>query len=142
MPVQRHAEATWDGDLKAGDGKLSTESGAVSAPYDFKSRFKSGSHTNPEELIAAAHAGCYSMALSGALAKGGHNPETIHTRATVHLNVSGPEIKKVVLSVEGRVPGLDWETFNSFAEEAKKNCPVSKALAAIEIELADVSLME
>lgn len=139
MPA-RTGEAEWKGDLQGGTGEVSLGSGAFKGSYSFKSRFEDGEGgqaTNPEELIAAAHASCYSMALSNALAGGGHVPERVHTTATVHLGRTdaGPAITRIDLRTEGEVPGIDEETFRTEAESAKANCPVSKALAAVEITL-------
>ena len=133
----RSASAVWKGDLKGGRGTVSTESGALDAPYDFKSRFEEGSQTNPEELIGAAHAGCYSMALANILAEAGHEPEQISTTAKVKLEMldDGPTITSVALTTRGRVPGLDESTFREHAEAAKEGCPVSRALGAIDISL-------
>jgi len=133
----RTAEAEWNGGLKEGAGTLKTGSGAVQGAYSFKSRFADGSGTNPEELIAAAHSGCYSMALSFMLESAGHTAESVHTTAKVHLDQveGGFAISKIDLVTEGKVPGIDAEQFVKFAEDAKKNCPVSKALAAVEITL-------
>lgn len=140
--MQRHANATWKGTLTEGTGTLDTQSGALSKiAYSFKGRFQdeSGkSGTNPEELIAAAHAGCFSMALSGALQKAGFAPRRIATTAKVHLRMGegGASIALIELDCEAEVPGIDAATFAGQAEGAKKNCPVSKALAAVEIRLA------
>src|SRR4051812_31291686 len=136
MPT-RNAEAVWEGDLKGGKGTMTMGSGAYEGAYSFQSRFESGAGTNPEELIAAAHAGCFSMALSHALAQGGHPPKRVHTTAKVHLQQSagGFSIPRIDLVTEAEVPGLDAAKFKAQAEEAKKNCPVSKLLAAAEITL-------
>lgn len=136
MPV-RSAEAEWKGDLKGGSGTVKTETGALDGAYSFASRFESGSGTNPEELIAAAHAGCFSMALSNMLAEHGHEPESVHTRAKVHLDMGGdgPSVSRIDLVCRARVPGLDEEHFREHAEEAKTGCPVSQALSAVEITL-------
>lgn len=134
----RKAEAEWNGDLKSGQGQMSLGSGAFEGQYSFRSRMGDGSGgTNPEELIAAAHAGCYSMALSAALAGAGHVPTRVHTTAKVHFNPveGGFAINPIELVTEAVVPGIDDATFQSFAEDAKKNCPVSKALAATDIRL-------
>ncbi len=136
MPTKkRTANAIWNGDLKNGKGTLSTESGALDeVPYNFTSRFEEGPNTNPEELIASAHAGCFSMALANLLAENGHTPETIETEATFHLNLDdGPKPTKVALVTRGRVPGIDQSTFEKFATDAKENCPVSQSLAALDI---------
>ncbi len=109
-------------------------SGAYEGPFTFASRFESGKGTNPEELIGAAHAGCYSMFLSALLTDAGFTPTRIHTTATVHLD-DGPKISRIELSTEAEVPGLDDKAFQKHAEAAKKGCPVSQALAGPKIEL-------
>jgi osmotically inducible protein OsmC len=133
----RKSEAQWSGDLKSGNGTMKLGSGAFEGAYSFQSRMADGAGTNPEELIAAAHAGCYSMALSAGLAGAGHVPESVHTVAKVNFGPvdGGFAITKIELTTEGKVPGIDAATFKQFAEDAKKNCPVSKALAAVEITL-------
>lgn len=135
--VQRTAEAEWKGGLKDGKGQLKTESGAVQGNYSFSSRFESGTGTNPEELIAAAHAGCFSMALAAALGRAGHEPKRIHTTAKVTLDKTdaGFAITGIALDTEAQVPGIAESAFKEVAEDAKKNCPVSKALAATKITL-------
>jgi osmotically inducible protein OsmC len=109
-------------------------SGAYEGPYSFQSRFEEGDGTNPEELIAAAHAGCFSMALSAELGNAGLNAESVETEATVHLDKAngGFAIKRIVLNTRATVPGADEDAFQQAAEAAKKNCPVSQALAAVE----------
>jgi len=136
MP-DRTGKATWEGTLREGTGRMALGSGAYEGPYSFSSRFEEGTGTNPEELIAAAHAGCFSMALSGVLGRAGLNPQRIDTTATVKLaqGEEGFRISRVVLETEGVVPGVDEATFQQLAEQAKQNCPVSKALGAVEIEL-------
>lgn len=136
MPV-RKAEAVWNGDLKDGKGTMKFGSGAYEGAYSFASRFEEGTGTNPEELIGAAHAGCFSMALSADLAKAGHSPESVETNAEVTLEItdSGPVISDITLNVKATVPNIDNETFMEFANGAKKNCPVSKALASTQISL-------
>jgi len=137
--MKRSASAHWQGGLKDGNGTLASASGVLkSTPYSFKTRFESTPGTNPEELIAAAHAGCFSMALSGELGRAGHDPASVETTATVHLEMedSGPRIARIVLDTRATVPGISEEDFQQAAEGAKQNCPVSKALAAVEtIEL-------
>lgn len=135
--VARTAEAEWRGDLRGGNGQVSLGSGAYSGPYSFRSRFESGDGTNPEELIGAAHAGCFSMALAAGLSSAGHTPERIHTVATVHVEQqgSGFAIPRIELKTEAKVPGIDEATFKEQADAAKANCPVSKALAGTTIEL-------
>jgi lipoyl-dependent peroxiredoxin len=136
MPT-RNAEAQWEGDLKGGRGQVSLGSGAYQGPYSFQSRFESGTGTNPEELVAAAHAGCFSMALSHALAQAGHPAKRVHTTAKVHLEKQpeGFAIPKIELVTEGNVPGIDAEEFQRQAEQAKKNCPISKLLTGAETTL-------
>ena len=132
MPV-RTSEAKWSGDLKQGSGTMKLGSGAYEGAYTFKSRMETGTGTNPEELIAAAHAGCFSMALSAMLSGAGHVPKSVHTVAKVSFEPvpGGFAITKIELNTEGEVPGLDAAGFQKFAEEAKKGCPVSKALAVV-----------
>ena len=137
MP-KRTAEARWDGTLQEGNGTMRMASGAYEGPYSFQSRFQEGDGTNPEELIAAAHAGCFSMALSGELGRAGHSAESVETRATVHLDKldEGFGITRIELDTRARVPGVSEDEFQQVAEAAKKGCPVSRALAAVEtIEL-------
>jgi osmotically inducible protein OsmC len=139
MP-KRSADATWNGDLQSGDGEMSVESGAFSGSFSFASRFEDGDGTNPEELIAAAEAGCYSMALSNALHEAGYDSQRVSTTATVNLNTDGPEIDKIHLDSEAEVPGIEREDFLAIAKDAKENCPVSKVLAGAEITL-DIELV-
>lgn len=132
----RTAQAEWIGNLREGTGTLESESGAVSGRYSFSSRFEDGTGTNPEELIAAAHAGCFSMALSAELGRAGHQAERVRTTARVHLEKqeAGFGITRVELVTRARVPGLDDATFQQVAEGASAGCPVSRALA-VEISL-------
>jgi lipoyl-dependent peroxiredoxin len=130
----RISTAEWKGTIKEGSGMMKLGSGAYEGPYSFASRFESGPGTNPEELIGAAHAGCFSMALSGALTAAGFIPRRIATKATVHLD-AGPKISLIELDTEADVPKLDEAAFQRIAEDAKKNCPVSKALTGVEIRL-------
>lgn len=136
MPV-RNAEAEWKGDLQHGNGEIKLESGAFQGDYSFATRFEDGNGTNPEELIGAAHASCFSMALSADLASNGYEPESVHTSADVHLEKAGDgfEISRIELNCEARVPGLNESAFQKHAEEAKKNCPVSKVLSGTSISL-------
>jgi len=131
MPV-RSASAVWNGDLMTGNGTLKTETGAANGQYSFSTRFENGIGTNPEELIAAAHAACYSMALSAGLAKGGFKPVSISTSDKLHLDKleAGFTITKIEINVEAKVEGIDEATFAKFAEDTKKGCPVSRALAS------------
>ena len=136
MPV-RKADATWDGDLKSGQGNLKVGSGAFAGKYSFTSRFEQGSGTNPEELIAAAHAGCFSMAMSAGLGKAGFAPKRVHTTANVSLEKVGEgfKITKIQLVCEAQVPGIDEKAFQEIAQKTKAGCPVSQALSATPIEL-------
>lgn len=142
MPV-RTADAVWKGSLQDGSGTMKMASGAYEGQYSFSSRFEEGTGTNPEELIAAAHAGCYSMALSGALGRAGYSPEEVQTTAEVHLTKgdSGFRIARVHLVTEARVPGIDEETFQEQAEGAKEGCPVSQALGAVDEITLDAKLV-
>jgi osmotically inducible protein OsmC len=136
MPLKT-ADAVWSGSLTDGSGTLKTQSGAVSVPYNWKSRSGDAPGTNPEELIAAAHAGCFSMALSHMLSEGGHPPTKISTTAQVSFDKveGGFGITKILLKTEGQVPGIDDATFKATADKAKAGCPVSKALASVPISL-------
>ena len=133
----RKANAVWEGGIQSGQGKVSLGSGAFEGNYSFKSRFEDGSGTNPEELIGAAHAGCYSMALSVALEQAGYTPERVSTEAHVNLKKEGEgfTIDKIKLVTEAKVPNLGEDDFQQHAKTAKENCPVSKALAGVEISL-------
>ena len=130
----RTSSADWKGTLKKGAGLMKLGSGAYEGPYTFASRFESGRGTNPEELIGAAHAGCFSMFLAALLSNAGFTPTRIHTTAAVHLG-EGPTITLIELNTEAKVPDLTEAGFLEHAEAAKKNCPVSKALAGPEIKL-------
>ena len=129
----RNASAQWAGNLQEGSGTMSLGSGAFEGPYSFKSRFEEGAGTNPEELVGAAHAGCFTMALSLALSQDGTPPESLHTDASVHLRqVDGlPTITQIDLVTRGSVPGIDEETFKAAAAAAKEGCIVSRALAGV-----------
>jgi len=131
--MKSRASAIWNGDLKAGSGTMSSHSGAFDAlPFSFKTRFEGEAGTSPEELIGAAHAGCYSMALSNELAGAGLAPETVSTKATVTLEMgdAGPSITAVHLDCTATVPGADEAQVREIAEAAKKGCPVSQVLNA------------
>jgi osmotically inducible protein OsmC len=132
MPT-RDGSAEWTGDLKQGSGTVSVASGLFDGQYSYSTRFEEGRGTNPEELIGAAHAACYSMALSNILSGEGHVPESVRTLAKVHLRIvdGGPVIAQIDLVTEGRVSGLDQAQFTEYAEQAKVGCPVSKALAGV-----------
>ena len=129
MPT-RTADARWEGSLQEGRGSMKMATGAYEGPYSFQSRFEEGDGTNPEELIGAAHAGCFSMALSGGLGKAGYEPESVETTAKVHIDKQGEgfAITRIELDTKARVPGIDADEFQKQAEGAKENCPVSQAL--------------
>jgi osmotically inducible protein OsmC len=135
MPI-RHAEAEWKGNLTEGQGHMKIGT-SYDGPFSFKSRMEQGPGTNPEELIAAAHSGCFSMALSAGLAKAGFSPRRVHTTAAVHFDKVGDgfAITSIDLNTEAEVPGIDNAKFQELAESAKKGCPVSKALAGTTINL-------
>jgi lipoyl-dependent peroxiredoxin len=136
MPV-RTADAQWEGTLQDGKGTMRFGSGAFEGQYSFASRFEAGTGTNPEELIGAAHAGCFSMALSGGLSRAGHPPNRVHTTAKVHLDKgeAGFKIATIELETEADVPGIDDAAFQEAAAAAKAGCPVSQALAGVDIKL-------
>jgi lipoyl-dependent peroxiredoxin len=133
----RTAEAVWTGGLRDGGGLLAVESGAFRGPYTFKARFEQGKETNPEELLGAAHAGCFTMALTAALGREKIVPEEIRTTAAVHLEpgAAGFSIPRIELKTRARIPGMNPVHFAELAADAKKNCPVSKALSGVEITL-------
>jgi lipoyl-dependent peroxiredoxin len=130
----RTSSAEWKGTLKEGAGTMRLASGAYEGPYTYASRFESGVGTNPEELVGAAHAGCFSMFLASLLTNAGYPPVKIDTSARVHLE-AGPTITLIELTTQAEVPGLSDDDFQKHAEAAKKDCPVSKALAGPEIRL-------
>ena len=133
MKINRKASAVWNGSLKEGKGTISTDSGVLSGTqYSFSTRFEEGQGTNPEELIAAAHAGCFSMALSGQLTTAGHPPESINTTATLTMEKTeaGFTVTKVHLDVTAKVPGIDAAGFDTAANNAKAGCPISRLLKA------------
>src|SRR5947208_1162118 len=136
MPT-RKAEAVWQGNLKEGRGNIKLPSGAFEGPYSFSSRFESGTGTNPEELIAAAHAACYSMALSAGLGKAGFSPQRVSTTAKVSIDKVGDgfKITKIRLECEAAVPDIDNGKFQEIAGATKTGCPVSGALSAVPMEL-------
>lgn len=135
--MQRSANARWSGDLKSGKGSIRLGSGAFEGPYSFISRFEGSGDTNPEELLGAAHAACYSMALSLALSLAGHPPTSVVTTATVTLDKVGAgfAITGIALSTRGVVPGVSAADFQRLAEETKSGCIISKALAAVPMTL-------
>jgi len=137
MPT-RKAEAEWEGNLAEGSGRLKVGSGAFEGPYSFKSRFEEGqAATNPEELLGAAHAGCFTMALTAGLSRAGIKPKRIHTEARVKLEKVGEafSITQIELETEAEIPDVDDATFQKYALDAKQNCPLSKALAATQISM-------
>ncbi|HUI67323.1 MAG TPA: OsmC family protein [Nitrospirota bacterium] len=136
MPI-RTSEAMWEGNLIKGHGKMKLGSGAFEGSYSFRSRFENAPGTNPEELIGAAHAGCFSMALSMILDQAGYKVEQIRTIARVHVDKVGEGFKITIIELEtqGKVPGIDERTFGEKAEAAKKGCPVSMALTGVDIRL-------
>ena len=132
--AKRTAQAKWQGSFKEGAGTMAFGGGAFEGPYSAASRFEEGEGTNPEELIAAAHAGCFSMALTLGLDQAGHQPQSIETEADVHITpaeAGGFEISRIDLRTRGRVPGISADEFRAAAEATKSGCPVSKALAAV-----------
>ena len=133
MPqIKRTADAVWLGDSRSGSGKFSTGSGVIrDQAYTWRMRFEDEPGTNPEELVAAAHAACYSMALASGLSKAGFTPDSLHTQATLIMEqeAAGWTTKRIRLEVEGKVPGIDEATFQQNAETAKNNCPISRLLA-------------
>ncbi len=136
MPV-RQAKAVWEGGLKDGHGTVALGSGAFEGRYSFGSRFEEAGGTNPEELIGAAHAGCFSMALTAGLGRGGFQPKRVATAVKVHLEKVGEgfKITRIELDCEAEVPGIDDAAFQEAARKAKEGCPVSQALGGVEITL-------
>lgn len=135
----RNSHAEWQGNLRDGSGTMKLGSGMFEGPYTYVSRFENGQGTNPEELIGAAHAGCFSMFLSGLLSADGYVPNSVKTTASVHLG-QGPTINKIELECVADVPEIDAETFADYATRAKEGCPVSKALAAVPEIVLNASL--
>lgn len=133
----RQSHAEWTGDLKNGHGTMALGSGAYEGAFSFRSRFENGDGTSPEELLAAAHAGCFSMALSNILAEAGSPPDSVKTNAKVHLEMGGqgPRITRIELDTEASVPGMSESDFLEHAQAAKENCPVSQLFKGTEIEL-------
>jgi osmotically inducible protein OsmC len=142
MPT-RNGSAEWRGDLQGGEGTLKVGASSYEGPYSFKSRFEEGEGTNPEELIGAAQAACYSMQLSAMLANDGHTPESVDTTAKVHLNVvdEAPTITLIELETEARVPGIDDATLQDTAAKAKEACLVTRALGGVGEITLDVKLV-
>ncbi len=136
--MERSASAIWHGDLKGGNGSLTTQSHVLNnTPYSFHTRFEDAAGTNPEELIAAAHAGCFTMALSSQLTSAEHPPSTIETTATVTMETTddGPTITKIHLSTHATIPGIEKAMFDELAKKAKDGCPISRLLKSAEITL-------
>lgn len=133
----RHAEAVWEGTLREGNGTMRVGAGGFEGAYSFASRFEEGTGTNPEELVGSALAGCFSMALSGDLGRAGYSPRRIETKARVTLERVNdqPTITNIHLESEADIPEVDQQTFLEIAEGAKKGCPISRALQAVEITL-------
>ena len=131
--MARTASAEWRGTLKEGEGTMALGSGAWEGPFTFKSRFEEGAGSNPEELIGAAEAGCFTMQLAHDLSEAGHVPDLVHTDARVSIrNIDGaPTIASIQLEVDGKVPGIDDDEFQRLADEAKRDCPVSRALGSV-----------
>ena len=130
-----HGKATWEGGLKEGMGAVHSQGPTLSGRYNYASRFgEDNTGTNPEELLGAAHAACYSMFLAAVLEKAGHPPIEINTKTTVHLSKddTGPFVKKIEIDTEGEVPDMEQADFERYAETAKKNCPISRALQAVQ----------
>ena len=136
----RSANAVWKGTLKEGAGHLTLESGAYEGPYNYRNRFEEEKGSNPEELIAGAHAGCFAMFLSALLTENNTPPESLNATAKVHLG-AGPTITKIELKVDGVVPGVDAAKFAELATAAKAGCPISKALAAVEEITLEANLL-
>jgi lipoyl-dependent peroxiredoxin len=141
MPT-RNASAEWQGDFKRGKGTVAVGSGAFDLPYTFSGRFENGDGTNPEELLGAAHAACFAMALSVGLTQAGNPPDTLSAAAKVTVDQveGGFEITRIDLTVRGKVPGLDADGFQQAAQGAKEGCPLSKALASVKEITLDASL--
>ena len=140
----RSSDATWNGNLKDGKGTMRVGAGYYEGPYTYASRFESGEGTNPEELVGAAHAGCFSMFLASLLSKDGFVPDTVHTTAKVHLDAvdGAPTIHTIELFCEVDVQGVDADSLLTYAESAKAACPVSKALAAVSVISLEVKLVD
>ncbi|MBD3257752.1 OsmC family peroxiredoxin [candidate division GN15 bacterium] len=135
--MTKNAQAHWEGSLKQGKGNMQVGSGSYNSEYEAASRFESGNGTNPEELIGAAHAGCYSMSLAKTLTEAGHEPKRVDTKAAVELEKSGDgfQISTITLTTEAEVPGMDENVFTKLANQARDDCVVSKALKGVTIDL-------
>ena len=138
----RKASATWRGNLKEGDGTMALGSGVWEGPFSFKTRFEEGNGTNPEELIGAAEAGCFTMQLASSLSDAGHVPESVETQAAVQIrNIDGaPTISEIALTTRARVPGLDDETFQKTAQATREQCIISRALGGVGNITVDATL--
>ena len=140
----RNADAVWEGDLRSGHGNMKAHHGGFETPFSFASRFEDGDLTSPEDLVAAAQAGCFAMALSHGLASGGHTPTRVEAKATVHFGpdpAGGFHISKIDLVVRASVPGIDNKAFQAAAEETKTGCPISKLFTGAPISL-DAQLVD
>ena len=135
--VIRTASASWEGTLREGNGRMRIGPGGLETPYSFASRFEEESGTNPEEVLGAAHAGCFSMAFAAGLGRAGYDPEWVQTEAKIHFQKldEGWQVTKILLQTEAKVPGIAEEEFQSLAQISKEGCPISKALAAVDIDL-------
>ena len=135
--IARSASVHWEGDVAKGRGSIATGSGKVAAEYSYGTRFSGDPGTNPEELLGAAHAACFTMALSAVLTRAGHPPASLDTTAQVHLDreAAGPSISAIELTTAGKVPGVAQADFAKYASEAKEACPLSKALKAVPISM-------
>jgi osmotically inducible protein OsmC len=135
--VTRNAHANWQGNLKQGQGNMEVGSGSCASPYSATSRFEQGQGTNPEEMVGAAHAGCYSMALAMLLSNAGHEPKMVDTKAAVDLEQEGGgyKISTITLNTEAEVPGIDQSEFEKIAAQARDDCVISKALTGVNINL-------
>jgi osmotically inducible protein OsmC len=139
----RNGSAEWHGNVQGGTGTVTVGDGVFHGAYSYESRFSDGAGTNPEQLIAAAHAGCFTMALSSVLSAAGHVPDSLRTNAVVHLRFleGAPTLTRIDLETEGKVAGVDQEQFQGYADEAKKACPVSRALAGVPEIVATAKLV-
>jgi osmotically inducible protein OsmC len=140
MAIERTSSAQWEGDLKNGNGRFELGSGEYSGSYTFATRFESAPGTNPEELIAAAHAACFAMAFSNILAGEGYTPDRMSVDATVTLDNDQGRVTRSALVARGRVPGIDETTFQRLGTQAKENCPISKTLGALDEITLDATL--
>jgi osmotically inducible protein OsmC len=143
MAIERSSSARWEGDLKNGNGRFDLGSGAFSGPYTFATRFESSDNgTNPEDLIAAAHASCFAMYFSNMLSQEGFTPDSVDVEATVTLDPGAGKITRSHLVAEGRVPGIDDTKFQDLARQSKDGCPISRTLAAVDEITLDATLVQ